>query len=461
MKNKFFNLKSVAFILSVMLISLSSCEGDWIDNDLNTDPDSPSDVPMSLILPGTQLAMGYNVMGNNTVRVNNIWMQQFDGTSRQAYTEARYQLTPADVNNVWISTYSDVLSNLHILVNKSKSEGNESPNYTGVGQVMQSTALGVTTDLFGSIPFSEAFEGTQGNLTPVYDEQQAVYDTIFMMLDSAVGNLASTSNVYEVGDDDVIYNGDMSKWTKAAYSIKARHSLQLSNQLGDEAYRMALTAAEDGFASNDDDFLIPFEEANPNPFWQFMDQRGDIRMASTLVDMLKDKNDPRLEFYAKENGDGEYVGSDPGSQNESASEPGTAIAGKTASVKLMTYSELKFIEAEAHFRLGETTEAQTAFEEAVEASMLRVTGDTQDDWIANNLGAVSLDKILTQKYIDSFGTNQAYADWRRTGIPSLDLAQDAVLSQIPTRFPYAQNEIDYNRENVPSVTITDKVWWDQ
>ncbi len=461
MKNKFFNLKSIAFMLSLMLISLSGCDTDWIDDDLNTDPDSPSDVPMSLILPGVELAMGYNLMGNNSVRTNNIWMQQFDGVSRQAFTEARYQLTPADVNNLWISTYSDMLSNLHILVEKSRSEGSESPNYTGVGQVLQATTLGVTTDLFGAVPFSEAFGGTEGNLTPVYDEQQAVYDTIFTMLDNAVGNLAANENVFEVGEDDVIYSGDMSKWTKAAKSIKARHSLQLGNVLGDEAYTMALAAAADGFESNADDFLVPFEESNPNPFWQFMDQRGDIRMGSTLVDMLTSTNDPRLEYYVEENEDGEFVGSEPGAQNEAASNPGPAIAGKTAPVKIMTYSELKFIEAEAHLRLGQTAEAQDAYEEAVEASLRRVTGSVDEAWMAANIGAVSLEAILTQKYIDSFGTNQAYADWRRTGIPQLELAQGAVINQIPTRFPYAQSELDYNRENVPSVTITDNVWWDQ
>lgn len=462
MKNKYFNLKGLAFLLSVVLLSLSSCDNEWIDSDLNTDPDSPSQVPMNLLLPGVELAMGYNLVGNNTVRVNNIWMQQFDGVSRQAYTEARYQLTPADVNNPWISIYSDMFSNLHILIDKSKEEASLSPHYTGVGQVLQATTLGITTDLFGDIPFSKAFRGTE-NLKPEFDTQQAVYDTLFTMLDNAVVNLNNDENIFEVGDDDVIYNGKISKWIKAANSIKARHYLQLSNQLGDEAYTKALAAAEGGFTSNDDDFLVPFEDSNPNPFYQFMDQRGDIRMGATLVDMLIGDDDPRLEFYVAEDADGEYVGSEPGSQNEAASAPGPDIAGKTAPTKLMTYSELKFIEAEAHFRLGETDEAQAAYEEAVAASVLRVTGDANTDWLDAKINGVpvTLEDILQQKYIDSFGTNQAYADFRRTGYPDLELAQGAVLQQIPTRFPYAQSEIDYNTENVPSVQITDKVWWDQ
>ncbi|WP_166435209.1 SusD/RagB family nutrient-binding outer membrane lipoprotein [Christiangramia sabulilitoris] len=453
-------IKGLALALFAMLISLTSCEGEWIDSELNIDPDAPSDVPMNLLLPGIQQSMGYNLMGNNSVRTNNIWMQIFDGVSRQSFTEARYQLTPADVNNLWINTYTEMMMNTTILVQKSRMEGSESPHYTGIGQVMQATTLGITTDLFGDVPFSDAFEGSRGNLTPVYDEQQKVYDTIFTLLDNAVPNLNSSENTFAVSGD-VIYGGNLAKWEKAANSIKARHYLQLSNVLGNEAYTKALAAAQDGFESNADDYLVPFEDSNRNPIFQFMEQRGDIRMGATLVDLLVSNDDPRLEFYVEANGDGEFVGSEIGSQNESASAPGPAIAGTDQAVKLMTYSELKFIEAEAHFRLGQTTEAQAAYEAAVAASLLRVTGEDQSDWIASNLPGMTLESILTQKYIDGVGTNQPYADWRRTGLPSLELAPGAVTSSIPTRFPYAQNELDYNRANVPTVTITDKVWWDQ
>ena len=84
------------------------------------------------------------------------------------------------------------------------------------------------------------------------------------------------------------------------------------------------------------------------------------------------------------------------------------------------------------------------------ASVLRVTGDANQAWLdANiNVGTVTIQEIMDQKYIESFTTNQAYADWRRTGMPALSISAGAVLSSIPTRFPYAQGELDYNTENV-------------
>ena len=143
-------LNKLVVVLSLLLIS-TSCS-DWIDHDLNVDPDSPSNVPMSLILPSVQQAMGYHLVGNNTVKTNNIWMQQFDGVDRQSYTEARYQLTPADVNNVWNSIYAEIFINLHIIIEKGSNESAKSPNFVGVAQVLEATTLGISTDLFGSMP---------------------------------------------------------------------------------------------------------------------------------------------------------------------------------------------------------------------------------------------------------------------------------------------------------------------
>ncbi len=462
-KNKFLKMKSLVLVLSLLLISLSSCEKQWIDSDLNIDPDSPSNVPMGLILPGVQLSMGYVLVGNDNVRTNNIWTQHFDGVARQSATEARYQLTSADVGNVWASTYTQILMNLDGLVEKSKEEGSESPYFRGVAQVMQATTLGITTDIFGDIPFSKALGGAQGNLRPEYDTQEQVYDTIFNILDDAILNLNAAESVLPISGD-AIYGGDRSKWTKAAYSIKARHYLQTSNVPGSDAYTKALAAVENGFESNADNYLVPFEEENPSPLYQFMDQRGDITMGATFVNLLLENDDPRLPFYVAEDADGNFVGSEAGSNNAAASAPGPYAASKTSSSVMMTYAELKFIEAEARFMLNQPTLAQEAYEKAVAASVAMVTGEDNTEWLDANINgkAVSLELIITQKYINGFATNQPYADYRRTGFPNLELAEGAVTSQIPTRFPYPQSEIDYNNSNVPSAgQLTDKVWWDQ
>lgn len=447
-------------VIFALLFGSVSCD-NWIDQELNIDPDSPADVPMNLLLPAIQQSMGYNLLGNNSVRTNNIWMQHFDGVDRQSFTEARYQLKSADVNNLWNSIYTEMFMNTQLLINKAMEEGKESPNFAGVGQVMMATTLGITTDLWGSIPFSDAFKGGENVLRPVFDSQEQVYGSLFSLLDNAMTNLNATTNALDVSGD-VIYGGNISKWKKAANSIRARHELQLSEVNGSSAYSAALAALANGFASNADDMEVPFETANKNPIFQFMEQRTDIRMGSTLVDMMAATDDPRLPFYAAVDGDGNYTGSSPGSQNAAASYPGSYNADEDAPTVLMSYAELKFIEAECKLMLGQSG-AQEAFEDAVAASVLKVTGSTNQSWLDANINGmtVTLQDIIEQKYIALYSTNQPYADYRRTGYPMLSLAAGAVQTSIPSRFPYAQNSLDYNAENVPSVVITDKVWWDK
>lgn len=458
-------LKSTGFV-SLTALMLISCD-KWIDPDKNINPDAPADVPMNLMMPAIQQAMGYNLSGNDLVRTTNIWMQQFDGIDRQSYTEARYQLTPADDNNIWNAAYTSLFMNSAILISKAENtEGKKSPYNAGVGRVMLATSLGVMTDLFGDMPVREALKGNQNVLKPKFDSQQKIYDTLKVMLDQAIldlGKPASENLVAVKGD--VIYAGDVAKWKRAAYTVKARNAMQLSRVNTTTAYNDALTAAASGFTSINDDMRVPWESANHNPIFQFMEQRGDVRMGATLIDMMKSINDPRLPFYAAKDGSGNYTGCVIGSQNGNASAPGPYIAGATASSMIISYAELKFIVAEANFMLAKIPEAKAALLDAVKASVARVTGSSTFDqaWYDTNIGSktLTLDLIMQQKYIATFGTNQAYADYRRVGLPVIGVPPGAVLPAMPTRYPYPQDEMSYNGANVPSVTISDKLWWDK
>jgi len=459
MKKSVNNIIKIAGLALAFTLSLSSCEL-WIDTSLNVDPDAPADVPMNLILPAVEMNLGYLLAGNDLVRTTSAWMQQFDGVDRQSLTETRYQLQPADVNNLWSSVYTELFMNGNVLVNKAIES--ESPYNEGVGKVIIAASLGKMTDVFGDMPFSEGFRGNENILTPAFDTQEELYDTLMVILDGAIADLSTASDPIGIGGD-VIYGGSAAKWKKAAYAIKARHLMQLSLVNGNAAATAALAAVANSFTSNADNMLVPWEEANHNPIFQFMEQRGDIRMGAKLVNMMLDNGDPRLPFYADEDGDGNYTGSEPGSENSAASHPGIYVAGATAPSVIITYAEIKFIEAEANFMLGQTGPAQTAFEQAVAASVLAVTGSANQAWLdATIIGVpVTLDLIMTQKYIAMFGTSQPYADYRRTGIPAISLPDEAILPTMPVRYPYAQDEITYNGANVPSVTLSTKLWWDR
>ena len=59
--------------------------------------------------------------------------------------------------------------------------------------------------------------------------------------------------------------------------------MQLSLVNGNAAATAALAAAGTGFSSIADDMKVPWEEANHNPIFQFVEQRIDIRMGATWL----------------------------------------------------------------------------------------------------------------------------------------------------------------------------------
>jgi hypothetical protein len=465
MKNYLYKFVKIAGLMFVSALMFVSCD-QWIDTEINTSPDSPADVPINLMLPAVEQTLGFVMCGNDMVLTTNNWMQQVDGVSRQSLDIARYTYLPSAVDNLWSTIYADLLINSSIIIDKSENtEGKSSPYNAGIGKVVMATTLGLATDVFGDMPFSDALKGNQNVLTPKFDTQEQIYTSLYELLDGAVADFgkASSENLVAV-KGDVIYAGNIAKWKKAAYSIKARHILQLSKVKGNAAFTDALAAVANGFSSNADDMMVPWESANHNPIFQFMEQRGDVRMGATLVDLMKSISDPRIPFYVAKDGAGNYTGSVIGSQNDEASKPGDYVAGATAASVVISYAEVKFIEAEANFMLGKTTEAAAALLAAVKASVLKVTGTAMDQaWYDANVGnqTLSLELIMTQKYISSFGTNQAYSDYRRVGLPVITKHPEGTLSALPTRYPYAQDEISYNGANVPSVIISDKLWWDK
>ena len=175
--------------------------------------------------------------------------------------------------------------------------------------------------------------------------------------------------------------------------------------------------------------------------------------------MLSATNDPRLAVYY----DG-IVGSAAGESNSAASGIGVNYASTDSPVYLMSFAELKFIEAEASFKTNDIPRAVSAYNAGLRASLDREGVYNATWYTANSITAltITLEKIINQKYLSSFLQIETFSDWRRTGYPTLALAQGAITTEIPRRLPYPQDERLYNGINEPTgITITSHVWWDK
>lgn len=456
-------LKGSVLVCATMALLSTGC-GNWIDPGLNVDPNNPPDVTMNLIMPTVQVGLGY-ASGGDLSRFAGMAMRQYAGTDRQFSSFELYQYVESDFTALWANVYAGqaggglnggVLINAAIMMQKATEL--RSPHYRGIGRVLTAMALGMATDTWGDIPYSEALRGVD-NLAPKYDSQESIYAAIQNQLDSAIIDLSAAASNFRPGGDDIIYGGDRQLWIKAARTLKARYWIHLT-KVDNAAATKALNALTGGIASNADNMALTFGTSvtAQSPLYQFMTQRsGYLSIGTQIVAMMNTLNDPRRAAFIEPDGTGRF------SEN---SLPGPLYNRDEASVPFITYAEAKFIEAEAQFRSGKAAEAKTAYIAAINASMAHagVSTAAATAYLAQAsvvpVGDLTLRNIIEQKYIALYSQPEVWADWRRTGFPAVQ-STTGVPTQIPRRFLYPQSERNYNPNTPTGLNLTSRVWWDK
>lgn len=341
---------------------------------------------------------------------------------------------------------------------------------------MTAYCLGFATDIWGDIPYSQSLQGI-GELNPVYDKQEDIYKAMQTLLDNAITNIDAASVVVP-GSDDLFYGGDMSKWKKLAYTLKARFYMHLTKAPGYTAAAqadLALAALQNGMESNDDDLKLsyPGSAGNENPWYVTFLPGSTLVLSSYTVETLKARNDPRLPVMvakAKNPLNGDYNGRAIGTPDigdlESYSVPGDFYAGANANNYIVNYSEALFLKAEATFYKSGAAAAQPIYQEAVASHMqkLGIGAPAAAAYLATRgtlTATNALQLMMEEKNTADFLSSENYTDWRRTGFPVLNVVPNAVLSQIPRRLLYPQIEAISNPQPLHSAKLTDRVWWDQ
>jgi len=455
-------IKIYSLVLLLLAFFLNSCE-EWIDTDVNIDPNNPDDVTMDLLLPTIEGCWAYQIGGDVSLAPR-LWMQQLGGADRQALSYDRYTYIQSDVNNFWRwNSYTGPFMDTKILIDKA-AELN-SPAYKGVAEVLWVLEFLTFTDLFGDVPYTEALQGDE-NRYPKFDSQESILIDLDAKLTDAISNLAASSDVVP-GGDDLLYGGDLTLWTKAAYALRARLYLHWGNK--DASKRGQIQAAIDNsFESEAESMVFAFAQAanNSNPFYQFciVDRPGYIYMGEYFMNLLNNNtpydfgdDDPRLSIFADTAGFGGYVGTPVGEPGV-ACDPGPYFIAPSAVVPFITYAEVKFIEAE----INSGAARDEAVKEGIRASleMYGVLG-ADPAWEAANIDAIAdatLEDVIMAKYVGLALQLEVYSDYRRTGFPTLATYEG---QPIPVRYPYATACYNYNPDNAPTgVTKNDPVWWD-
>src|SRR5690554_1525076 len=466
---------SIIFISGIFL--QTACTHDIFD-EIDTDPNNPTAVEVDFILPIAQVRCVHDLLAGNGARYISSYIEHHCNVHLNAYWPDR----GTSQFNLAYTVLKDTKEIIDIGSEQNKWV------HVGIAQVIHALALSTLTDIFGDVPYTEALQGSEFR-NPVYDSQESIYNNIFQILDEAIANLAKQA-INTPGQTDMLLNGNVEMWTKVAWGLKARLANRLSNIDPNGSATNALNYLQNSFSSPDEILKFDKYAASGSSYTNMFSYQEQIEKcfatSLTMLNVLNSFNDPgyvdpRAEkWFVKING--EIIGA-PNGQNipdvahVNYSPISTVnVLYPSAPVIVLTYDELKFIEAEANMRLGNLPEANNAYKTAVEATLTRqgltpeeIVSYTSQGNVYTDDESLTLDMIIRQKWLSFFISQpiEAYNDYRRTGIPVLHNTVENLGFQtvdgIPQRMPYPVEEIARNSNaptDINNVTIyTRKVWW--
>lgn len=498
MKKKLFKHTFIVGLISVA--GLGSCTKDF--ERINTPPTSVTTVDPSLLLARILRDGTFQESGELPNNKFGSWIQHWAGGP--VVPVSRYFEGPE--NLIWSQHYTLLRNIVQIKQELSGKEDNaEGRSKLAIAELYEAYLYQRLTDLFGDIPYSEITKSNKEiNRTPKFDKQEEIYPALVQKVDAAMARLTSGDLSY--GSSDFFYKGSIDKWKKFGNSLKLKLGMRMryaNPSLAQKTVTEAMTSATGLFSSNSDNAAVPtYNDAqaeNQNPILRQMTTgSADLRyLANTLVDKLKEYNDPRLPLLAEPvnfNGTATYQGIGVALTDNQLSQlirANYSTANKSTWFSLtfapipsyaFTYSDICFYKAEAALLGWGATpaNAQTFFTEGVKAALAlppyNMTAIPSAYEPVLNLSSLTdeqkMEKIATQKWIHLFGRDmEAFAEWRRTGYPRLTPGPNpgSTNGQIPRRAIYSSEETELNAANLKEAaarmtngdSFLSKVWWDK
>ncbi len=208
------------------------------------------------------------------------------------------------------------LSDIPYLVAKMSADEQAASVYeVNIAAIFKAYYAFYVSDINGSIPYTQAFQARYGGtLTPVYDPQQELFDTLDLQIKNAVKTLETSQSTAQTlyGAKDPFYGSaadEAAEWAKAGNALRLKIAMRLMKR--DPAKLKAIAtevlADPNQMSSVDDTWVLlvgpTYADAggNYNP--------TGFAAGKPVVDFFKAHADPRLRIYYRPNKDGDYVGS--------------------------------------------------------------------------------------------------------------------------------------------------------
>ncbi|MFC0774513.1 SusD/RagB family nutrient-binding outer membrane lipoprotein [Terrimonas alba] len=461
-------------LLPVLIFSNTGCKKGYLDVN-QSNPNQTDNPPINALLANVTYQTGLNVYraGDFT----SYYMQYLASPSASGGSDT---YDDVDRPGIWQSVY-DIIQDSRVM--KSLAEEKNAYQHIGVAAITEAMNMSLLIDLFGDVPYSQALD--KNILKPSYDKAEDVYAECLKLIDEGITQLNKADPGIVIDpSNDLIHSGVVSAWIKTANALKARLLNRVSKTA---AYNPAniLAALSSAYTSNSDDAQLktfvarsPWNQAAYNNTVNLLDGWLSEQFVNALNGDTYGVVDPRLSRIATLTKFNDYRGTVNGAgrigtgtdDEESYLSVDGFYSKSGAPLLLLTYAEMKFIEAEAKFATDKDGSYQ-AYLDGIAANMdkIGVPAAEKNAYLTNPAVAVGAaaftkDLLFKEKYVAMFLNPESWTDARRYDYKYKDftLPVNAVLSTFVRRVGYPSTEEARNGENVPAVSGLDqKLWWDQ
>jgi hypothetical protein len=299
MRKKIYYIKTFTALVMFALV-LPSCQKFL---DVNKNLNSPTAVPVSLLLSNAELTISGNVaLGSGLGSIASVYTHQITGR----VGADRYGAGSAG----WEGLYG-AIKDLDVIIKQGTAETRFT--YAGVAKILKAYAFSVLVDVYGDCPFTEANKFDQGIKQPKFDKGSDIYPQLIKLIDEGIADINNKApNASKPGNDDYIYKGNTTNWIKAANTLKLKLYTQVRLVQDVKAQVTALLASPSTLINSQaESFMLPYgpfgttDDRHPAYGDYNATQRGSQLFSPWLYEIMKGRNtniltgisDPRIPYY--------------------------------------------------------------------------------------------------------------------------------------------------------------------
>jgi hypothetical protein len=284
--------KKLLYILATGLLLIGTGCKKYLD--VNQNVNNPTSVSVSTLLTTAELNVGNAMSGSSSVGglAQDLAIYMHQSTGRTSADE--YGLVGSD-----------------LIIKQGTAEDNMI--FVGIAKILRAYVFSQAVDVWGDVPYSEYNRFKEGLKQPKFDDDATIYPKLLAMLDEGIANMQSVTakNPSKPGTGDVIYGGSISKWTKAANTIKLKLYTQLRKIQNVTPQVTALLANPANLINaTNESFMLPFgplgatDDRNPG-FSEYIATQRVYHVSPWFYEILKGYNpnintgiaDPRIPYY--------------------------------------------------------------------------------------------------------------------------------------------------------------------